>query len=411
MALIEISQEQFDHYCHSLVRHSFIQTSEMASLMAKRGAKPQFLGLEKDGELKVAAMVFSQKVAGGWRMELNAGPNTNHPEELEHFYTQLKDYAKQKDVIELILKPYDNYQSFDTDGIPISHPNTDLISLLTALGYKHDGLKTGYPEGEPVWHYVKKLEGIDSSRLTHSFSKKGKALIKKANTFGIKLRQLKRDELHHFKEITEATSDRRDYLDKSLSYYQDFYDSFGDSCEFIVATLNFEDYLNNLKQRQLQLATSINKVKGDLGKNPHSEKKQNRLKELSSQFETFQVRISEALHFLEEYGTKDVFLAGSLFIYTEQEAVYLFSGSYPKFNKFYSPALLQEHAMLKAIHKGIKQYNFLGITGNFDGSDGVLRFKQNFNGFILQKPGTFRCYPFPIKYHFIRLAKKLLNRY
>ncbi|HFD4763106.1 TPA: peptidoglycan bridge formation glycyltransferase FemA/FemB family protein, partial [Streptococcus pyogenes] len=90
MALIEISQEQFDHYCHSLVRHSFIQTSEMASLMAKRGAKPQFLGLEKDGELKVAAMVFSQKVAGGWRMELNAGPNTNHPEELEHFYTQLK---------------------------------------------------------------------------------------------------------------------------------------------------------------------------------------------------------------------------------------------------------------------------------------------------------------------------------
>lgn len=40
----------------------------------------------------------------------------------------------------------------------------------------------------------------------------------------------------------------------------------------MVATLNFEDYLNNLKQRQLQLATSINKVKGDLGKNPHSEK-------------------------------------------------------------------------------------------------------------------------------------------
>ena len=29
------------------------------------------------------------------------------------------------------------------------------------------------------------------------------------------------------------------------------------------------------------------------------------------------------------------------FVYTPQEAVYLFSGSYPEFNKFYAPALLQ----------------------------------------------------------------------
>lgn len=72
-------------------------------------------------------------------------------------------------------------------------------------------------------------------------------------------------------------------------------------------------------------------------------------------------------------------------MYTPQEAVYLFSGSYPEFNRFYAPALLQEHAMLTAIARGIKTYNFLGITGEFDGSDGVLRFKQNFNGYILQK--------------------------
>lgn len=47
MALIEISQEQFDHYCHSLVHHSFIQTSEMASLMAKKGQNHNFLDLKK----------------------------------------------------------------------------------------------------------------------------------------------------------------------------------------------------------------------------------------------------------------------------------------------------------------------------------------------------------------------------
>ncbi|MFR2056915.1 MAG: peptidoglycan bridge formation glycyltransferase FemA/FemB family protein, partial [Streptococcus salivarius] len=55
-------------------------------------------------------------------------------------------------------------------------------------------------------------------------------------------------------------------------------------------------------------------------------------------------------------------------------------------------------------------YNFLGITGVFDGSDGVLRFKQNFNGYIVRKMGTFRYYPQPLKYKLIQGLKKLLKR-
>ncbi|HHR8875828.1 TPA: peptidoglycan bridge formation glycyltransferase FemA/FemB family protein, partial [Streptococcus agalactiae] len=50
------------------------------------------------------------------------------------------------------------------------------------------------------------------------------------------------------------------------------------------------------------------------------------------------------------------------------------------------------------------------IQGNFDGSDGVLRFKQNFNGYIVRKMGTFRYYPNPLKYKSIQLLKKILRR-
>ncbi|HEM5148178.1 TPA: peptidoglycan bridge formation glycyltransferase FemA/FemB family protein, partial [Streptococcus suis] len=71
--------------------------------------------------------------------------------------------------------------------------------------------------------------------------------------------------------------------------------------------------------------------------------------------------------------------------------------------------VLQEFAMKKAIKKSIKFYNFLGITGLFDGSDGVLRFKQNFNGYILRKAGTFRYYPHPIKHKIIQIIKKIVK--
>ncbi|MDX5018695.1 peptidoglycan bridge formation glycyltransferase FemA/FemB family protein, partial [Streptococcus suis] len=79
------------------------------------------------------------------------------------------------------------------------------------------------------------------------FSKTGRALVKKAMSFGIKVRVLKRDELHLFKEITTSTSNRRDYMDKSLDYYQDFYDSFEGKAEFVIATLNFREYDHNLQ--------------------------------------------------------------------------------------------------------------------------------------------------------------------
>ena len=121
--------------------------------------------------------------------------------------------------------------------------------------------------------------------------------------------------------------------------------------------------------------------------------------------------MEEAKAFIDKYGEEDVVLAGSLFIYTPQEVVYLFSGSYTEFNKFYAPVVLQEHVMTKAIEKGIPFYTFLGIQGIFDGSDGVLRFKQNFKGYIVRKMGTFRYYPKPMKYKMIKGIKRLLRRY
>ena len=136
----------------------------------------------------------------------------------------------------------------------------------------------------------------------------------------------------------------------------------------------------------------------------------NQFRELSSQFETFEIRKNEAYQLLKKYGNKSTILASSLFVYTPQETVYLFSGSYPEFNKFYAPALLQDYVMRESIKRGIPCYNLLGITGHFDSSDSVLCFKQNFNGCVLRKMGTFRYYPSPFKHITIQIFKKILNR-
>ena len=410
MTLTTISKEEFTSFANTVSHRSFIQSAEMADLLVERGNTVQFIAWKEDDQVQVAAILYSLPMTGGLHMEINSGPLYQEEAMLEPFYVALKDYAKENSAIELVIKPYDTYQTFDSDGNPTSEEQTHFMDTLKNLGYQHDGLTTGYPGGEGDWLYVKDMEGITEKNLLQSFSKKGKPLVKKAKSFGIELKRLNRDELQLFKDITSSTSDRRDYQDKTLDYYQTFYDSFGDKADFMIATLNFHHYYTNLEKDQGKLAQKIEKLQKDLEVNPNSEKKQNQLREFSSQFDTFEVRKKEAKEYIEKYGDQDVILAGSLFVYMPQESTYLFSGSYTEFNKFYAPAVLQEYMMLETIKRGIPRYNFLGIQGIFDGSDGVLRFKQNFNGYIVRKMGTFRYYPNPLKYKLISLIKKLLGR-
>lgn len=410
MTLKILSREDYEILNTRFKERSFMQTVEMADLLEKRGFDITFLGLETDGAIQVAGVLYSMPMTGGLHMEINSGPASTSTAYLSEFYKELKAYAKENGAFELIVKPYDTYQSFDNHGNPNDDEKPELISCLTDLGYSYDGLQTGYPGGEPDWHYVKDLSGLTPETLRKSFSKKGRPLVNKTNSFGIKVRKLTRDELHIFKEITASTSERREYTDKPLDYYEAFYDSFGDKCEFVIATINFQDYLKNMQAGHDKIAADLAVLNQKIAEGVNSAKVNKQKAQLDKQISTFDVRLKEAKELIQKHGSEDVVLAGSLFVYTPQEAVYLFSGSYTEFNKFYAPVALQEHVMMEALKRGIDFYTFLGIQGIFDGSDGVLRFKQNFNGYIVRKMGTFRYYPRPMLHKIIAIAKKILRR-
>ena len=410
MTLKPLSLEDYADFLLHQEGYSFLQPPEMAQLLTKKGMTVRPMAWISDNQVKVAGLLYSLPMTGGLHMEINSGPVIADQAYLTDFYKGIQDFAKKNGALQLIIKPYQTYQTFDCQGQPTSPEKTELIAQLTNMGFQFDGLQTGYPGGEPDWHYVKDLSNLTQDSLLASFSKKGKPLVKKTNSFGIKIQALDRQELSRFSKITAATSDRREYQDKPLDYYEDFYDSFGDKADFLMASINFQDYHENLLLGLDKLKEKLNQIQADLEKIPNSRKKQNEHREISSQIETFQVRLAEAKDWMAQYGTEDIDLAASLFIYTPQEMVYLFSGSLTEFNKFYAPVALQEYAMRKALDLQIPLYNFLGIQGIFDGSDGVLRFKQNFNGTIVRKMGTFRYYPQPLKFKFIQLIKKILGR-
>ena len=390
MTLTTISKEEFTSFANTVSHHSFIQSVEMADLLEKRGNTVQFIAWKQNDQVQVAAILYSLSMTGGLHMEINSGPLYQEETLLEPFYAALKGYAKKNCAIELVIKPYDHYQTFDSDGNPISEEQSHFLDTFKNLGYQHDGFQTGYPGGEPVWHYLKTIKEADSKSLLKSFNKNCSRNITTALNYDISIRNITREEIPQFKQIIEETGKRQGFEDKSLSYYYDLYDSFGPNAEFVVAEINSTAALAHLDQKISLL-------------NPSSKQYEQQLQKLEKQKNI----VRETLAGKE---SETVPLACALIIYTPSEVTYLFGGSYTKYQKFSAAFLIQYHAMKRALEKGITLYNFLGIQGIFDGSDGVLRFKQNFNGYIVRKMGTFRYYPHPLKYKVISLIKKLLGR-
>lgn len=390
MTLTTISKEEFTSFANTVSHRSFIQSAEMADLLEKRGNTVQFIAWKQENQVQVAVILYSLPMTGGLHMEINSGPLYQEEAMLEPFYAALKDYAKENGAIELVIKPYDTYQTFDSDGNPTSEEQTHFMDTLKKLGYQHDGLTTGYPGGEPVWHYLKNVNGVDSKSLLKSFNKNCSRNITTALNYGISIRNITREEIPQFKQIIEETGKRQGFEDKSLSYYYDLYDSFGPNAEFVVAEVNSTAALTHLDQKISLL-------------NPSSKQYEQQLQKLEKQKNIVRETLAGK-------DSETVPLACALIIYTPSEVTYLFGGSYTKYQKFSAAFLIQYHAMNRALEEGITLYNFLGIQGVFDGSDGVLRFKQNFNGYIVRKMGTFRYYPSPLKYKLISLIKKLLGR-
>ena len=390
MTLTTISKEEFTSFANTVSHRSFIQSVEMADLLEKRGNTVQFIAWKQNDQVQVAAILYSLSMTGGLHMEINSGPLYQEKTLLEPFYAALKGYAKKNGAIELVIKPYDHYQTFDSDGNPISEEQSHFLDTLKNLGYQHDGFQTGYPGGEPVWHYLKTIKEADSKSLLKSFNKNCSRNITTALNYDISIRNITREEIPQFKQIIEETGKRQGFEDKSLSYYYDLYDSFGPNAEFVVAEINSTAALAHLDQKISLLNPSAKQYEQQLQK---LEKQKNIVRET-----------------LAGKESETVPLACALIIYTPSEVTYLFGGSYTKYQKFSAAFLIQYHAMKRALQKGITLYNFLGIQGIFDGSDGVLRFKQNFNGYIVRMMGTFRYYPHTLKYKMISLIKKLLGR-
>lgn len=389
MIIKEISRNEYDEFLGRVESYSFLQTSEMAEVLKSNNRKIKLLALVEGEKILAVGLAFIRKIFGGERIDLMVGASAVDPSYEYIFYDKLRAYVKEEGFLKLVIKLDKDYRIYDQEGNLLDEKDTSYIEEMKKVGYmENDGSVTS-DDGSPDFQFIKDMKDFipdKDENLIKSFNKNAQRKIKKAKELDIKVRAIKREELEDFKVLTEETAERQGFGDKSINYYQTFFDEFASRTEFLTSEIDFNHSIARLEN-----------LIGSMDQNSKGNKE--RIASLRKDLEMLEAFKKEA--------KRDVIpLANMILVYLEDEVIYFLGGSLTKYQKLPGAFILQYEAMRRICQREIPVYNFFGIDEGFEKSDGVLRFKQNFNGYVIQKAGAFIFYPDPEKYLELEKIKK-----
>ena len=332
-----INESEFRQYADKSPYKSFYQTPEIAKLRENNGWTPYYFGVKNGTKLVAASLVVAKPTfLGKSTYYIPGGPLLDYNDKslVNFFFKNLKNYAKSHNGYLLHIEPYYELVERDRDGelVEGGFNHQKAVSNLKNLGFRE------VTPDNPKYLFVLDLKNQKEDELFASFKQNTRNLISRTKRKDVEVRELSREELDKFKKITEETSERRHFSDKSLDYYETMYDLFADRGEvkFVVAEI------------------------------------------VSDQSAKPSARIPIAAAMFMTYGN---------------EVIYLFSGSDKKYMKEYNAQYAIQWYMIKyALKNKFKRYNFYGIQGLPDPNAkgyGIYKFKKGFGGHVVELLGAY----------------------
>ncbi len=408
MKFVELKEEEFMEFVNSRPEKNFFQTIKMFNRLKKEGTEVYLVGVKDKKKVVAASLIAAtgQKFMGKKAYEAYKGFVMDYSDKsLVKFMTgEVSRFLKEKNALKLIIDPYIVNVSRDADAnIVDGVDNREIKTYLESLGYKYN------EHGAQVkWTYCLDIDGKSTDELMKDMRGSTKTHIKKTiSKFKLDIRTLSKEDLPEFKKITSDTCDRRHFADKSLEYYQDMYDAFGDEITFKICDLNCDTYLEVLNNEISEYEEKIER----LVDNESNKKKKEQMREsiLSNK-----KKVEEVTKLKEEKGNI-IPLSAAMFILYGDEICYMFSGSYEEYMPYYGQYAIQWDIIKYAVEHGYKRYNFMGIHDVFnpDGKDyGVYWFKKGFGGYVEELLGTFELSLSPANrlYECLRGIKKIIKK-
>ena len=422
MKLTVISKEEFKKFADKHPQITFHQTEEWANLKKENGWDAHYIGLKDNNKIIAGALLLS-KTLPIIKKKMFYSPrgfliDYKDKEVLKEFTVQLKDYVKKEKGIFVKIDPYVEYQEHDNNGdiVEDGKNNKEVVDNLKELGYKFFGFNTMQDTLQPRWMHVIEINGRNEEEVQKDMESKTRQILRKNEKSSIKTREITEEELPLFKSIMEHTGDRRDFIDRPLSYYQAMWKHLHPTgiLKILVAEIDFDEFEENTKKEleEVKEALKDRTYKHDNNLLKMNEKKyESSNKQDEDSIERLEKQIEKIKGYKKEFGNKKT-LGTILFLIYGNEVLSLFGGTDDNLLQFQSAYTIHYAGVKYAIDNGYKRYNFYGITGDFRKENplyGLYLFKKSFGGHVVELVGEYDLVISKFWYTTYNLAFKLYH--
>jgi len=401
MEFIELTKDEFKKFADNHPQISFYQTKEWADLKSENGWVNYYVGIKKDKKIVAATLLLGKNTPIRKRMFYAPRGfliDYDNFELLSFFTNNIKSFVKKKNGIFIKLDPYVMYQERDLYGNILENGinNKNAYNNLNKLGYKHFGFNLYQEALQPRWIFVTPTKNTSVDEVMKGMDSKTRQILRKNERLAIKTREIGYDELEKFKDIMQHTGDRRDFIDRPLSYYQDMYRHLGNNIlKILVAELDTKECISNYEKEILELKLDMAEREKKYLAAPDKMNK-NKYEQKQKECENNIIRINKSIVHIKELQEKHgelILLGGILFLIYGDEVLSLVGGSYDKFMEFQSAYTVHFAGLKYAIENNYNRYNFYGITGDFNEKEnplfGLYSFKRDFGGNVVELIGEF----------------------
>ena len=424
MKLKKLTKKEFKTFADKNPEITFHQTEEWANLKKVNNWDAHYIGLEDDNKKIIAGALLLSKTLPIIKKKMFYSPrgfliDYNDKDLLKKFTEEIKKYAKKENAIFIKIDPFVEYQEHDNNGdiVKNGYNNKDAVENLKSLGYKFFGFNLMQDTLQPRWMHVIETKDRTLDDVMKDMESKTRQILRKNEKCGITTREITRDELPIFKDIMKHTSDRREFVDRPLSYYEAMWDSLHDSgiLKILIAEIDFNKYEKNTLEEKEEIEKNL--------KDRIYKKEKNILKMNEKKYNSSNKQDEEAIKRLEkqlekikelkdEYGDKEI-LGGILFLIYGNEVLSLHGGSHAKLMQFQSAYTIHFEGVKMAVEGNYNRYNFYGITGDFRKENplyGLYLFKKSFGGHVVELIGEYDLVVSKFWYTVYNLAFKTYHK-
>lgn len=391
-----VDAKAHDAFVNESPLNHLLQSSTWAKV--KDNWASQIVGVVDDSDKLIAsALVLIKPLPLGFTMFYTPrGPIMDYDNAalVNFFFENLKQFAKQHRALFIKFDPAIIYRTskFGQKETPeVSEQAVRMIENIKAAGGQHVGfnqimsetIQPRYQANEPL-----------TQDMTPVYPKHAKRIMKDAINRGVTGRRVGQERLEAFSRVVSLTESRKGVALRNADYFDHLMKLYGEDAYLHLAEVN-------LKAKYAELQTTLKQIEADIVATPENQKK--RLNRLNDQKKSTEKYLKEFAQY-DTTSDQPTVIAGILSIKFGDTLEMLYAGMDDAFKKFYPQYLLYPQAFDDGFAAGAHWANMGGVEGDL--TDGLSKFKSNFNPDIQELIGEFNLPVNGLLYSISNLAYK-----